>query len=121
MIRFELSTFCAQICISEPPGLMPGTVVELDMNITREFWSLARIEIQWRVSICVSTQDKLKESKTQTQILLDLLDDTLNVFEDAKSPINDFWTRCSNEIIDAQITEFNLEIVRKSIFDSLAN
>ena len=49
-------------------------------------------------------QDKLKESKTQTQILLDLLDDTLNVFGDANSPINDFWTRCPNEIIDAQIT-----------------
>ena len=29
VIRFELSTFCAQICISEPPGLpvMPGSVV----------------------------------------------------------------------------------------------
>ena len=58
------------------------------------------------MSICVSMipQDKLKESKTQTQILLDLLDDTLNVFGDANSPINDFWTRCPNEIIDAQIT-----------------
>ena len=65
-------------------------------------------------------QDNLKESKTQTRILLDLLDDTLNVFGDANSPMNDFWTRCSNEIINAQITEFNLEIVKESIFDSLS-
>ena len=72
-------------------------------------------------------QGKLMESKTQTQMLFDLLNDTFNffgdvdIFGDTLSQINDFWANYFKDIEDSQITEFNLDIVKKSIFDSLVS
>ena len=108
---------------------MSGTAAEFDMTTIRESWNSARAEIQWRVSMRVSRipQGKLMESETQTQMLFDILNDTFNffgdvdIFGDTLSQINDFWANYFKDIEDSQITEFNLDIVKKSIFDSLAN
>ena len=108
---------------------MSGTAAEFDMTTIRESWNSARAEIQWRVSMRVSRipQGKLMESETQTQMLFDILNDTFNffgdvdIFGDTLSQINDFWANYFKDIEDSQITEFNLDIVKKSIFDSLVS